>query len=214
MFFEHPAIKHLYQWELAQTLRHWTCLRRFAFLGNLDCRWRWAFPGNPRYVHFLDDFRPPSRYHPQEALTVQLVQKYHLYPYGYEYQVFESEVRAILGLSEDAELDPAIDLNIIWEARHEVDVAFAVRYMAKCCPTLQEFVWYIGCVNERREPDSWHWKIHRKKDGKVNQVLGSLFWPESCRPLRPSFRDFSLVGDERKRAEEHGWSRMGFWPHS
>ncbi|KAE9406342.1 hypothetical protein BT96DRAFT_915333 [Gymnopus androsaceus JB14] len=127
-----------------------------------------------------------------------------------EYRLFKLDMLEFLGLPQEEELDLSTEVMPIWEERHEEEFAVAVRYMAKLCPSLQEFVWYFGGVEQEYKLDSWRWKIHRNKDGSLNQVSGKLFWPESCRPPFPSFREFALVGEERRRAEEHGWPRTAF----
>ncbi|KAF9072400.1 hypothetical protein BDP27DRAFT_1320394 [Rhodocollybia butyracea] len=84
--------------------------------------------------------------------------------------------------------------------------------MADCCPALKEFVWYVGQLAEKDKPVSWQWKIYRKDNGAVNWIQGSLYWPASCRPVFPSFREWALVGQERTSMEKYKWPRTAIWP--
>lgn len=196
------------QGKVAHYLRQWPSLRRFAFTGDLDfCSW--SYCPNLLKMYILDHFPSPSRHPEDRMLTVEDIQRY-LRDEPEEYRLFKLDMLEFLGLPQEEELDLSTEVMPIWEERHEEEFAVAVRYMAKLCPSLQEFVWYFGGVEQEYKLDSWRWKIHRNKDGSLNQVSGKLFWPESCRPPFPSFREFALVGEERRRAEEHGWPRTAF----
>lgn len=189
------------QQNVAESLHHWPCLRRFAFVEDLAfCSWS----SNP--VPIIDDILLPN-----DLSTVADVQTFGLLD-GQGYSRFESEIRHILDIPEDTEVDPFIEILPIWEDRHEVEVAASVRRMATLCPTLREVVWYICEEDNSVKEDSWYWKIDRKGDGSVDRVLGSLYWlwPDSFRRPFPPFSDWSLVGEERLSAEKHGWPRTAF----
>ncbi|KAE9392771.1 hypothetical protein BT96DRAFT_262570 [Gymnopus androsaceus JB14] len=197
-----------YMLKVANSLRQWPCLRRFAFAGDLEgCCAFWAL--QPRDIPILDYITAPGA-DDEKLLTIEDAERFLQYIADNEYQDFVSEMLEILELPEDAVLDPSMELMPLWEVRHEVEVSAAVREMAKLCPTLEEFVWYIDRLESIEKQSSWHWKVRRKGDGSVDRVLGSLFWPDSCRPVFPPFGDYALVGEERKSAENHGWPKTAF----
>ncbi|KAE9392772.1 hypothetical protein BT96DRAFT_1023399 [Gymnopus androsaceus JB14] len=195
-----------FMFRMANSLQLWPCLRRFAFAGDLACCSWSSF--NSRDIPILDYIAALGA-DDEKLLTIEDPERFLQY-IADEYRDFVSEMLEILGLPEDAELDPSIELMPLWEVRHEVEVSVAVCEMAKLCPTLEEFVWYIDHLESLEKSSSWHWKVHRKRDGSVDRVLGSLFWPDSCRPVFPPFGDYALVGEERKSAENHGWPKSAF----
>ncbi|KAI5895617.1 uncharacterized protein SCHCODRAFT_02619924 [Schizophyllum commune H4-8] len=193
---------------LARLLSHWTELRTVRLkVDLLSSKW-------DRHTNYavLDDLEPPVNdrgdgdYHTLGQALKTLEQQI----------IVEPGMRGLMeGLQAlfdddspdlylpDGTINTELVLIPIWEERHCVQVAKAVRRIATACPLLTEFKWHT-CVDLIVDP-TWTWKIRRKggsgKDAQsVHQVVGDLLWPDFCVRGTPySFEN--LVGQELRQAE-------------
>ncbi len=92
-----------------------------------------------------------------------------------EIEDLTQNLRALHGGDDIDDRDTGLHMRT-WQACHEPLVAKMMRYLAECCPTLEEIEWYLRGRDSFEETTRWRWKVHRRLGGKVNLVSGTLTW--------------------------------------
>ena len=99
-----------------------------------------------------------------------------------------------------------------WQTVHDQFETSIARCIARACPLLETFDWYIS--------DSTHpeynfpggivarsWRIQRRGSGrKLTRMVGDLFYDSFTRTSPPPL--YPLVGQELARAVKHGYLRL------
>lgn len=143
-------------------------------------QWRKAYGDD--VVPFLDEPNPPAFnqfgiWRRLEPASLSVLRRKGLYsPAGMER--LEGAIRRVFDLGENSVLDQDDPYLVMqaWEARNYQDVCNLVRHLADSrWKSLEEFEWY---VLDEVGTDSmvWTWKIHRREDGSVRLVNGTLTW--------------------------------------
>jgi hypothetical protein len=111
-----------------------------------------------------------------------------------------SRAREMAQMFELDSIDDVPDEEVLimpaWEAANEPKMASKVRLLAKACPTLEEFEWYMDWTDQAEDAPLWNWKIRRDKtpERKLHMISGHLFWKGSPRGDPPPL--LTLVGTE------------------
>lgn len=115
-----------------------------------------------------------------------------------EVETDEEEAAAAEELDEEQ-----VELMVLWEERHHVRVARAMRMIADSAPKLVELRWYV--LRDRLKAvhaPLWRWRITREsKKDEVTMIVGDLTWKGSMRGEPDPIR--TLVGQELV------WARQG-----
>ncbi|KAK0465621.1 uncharacterized protein EV420DRAFT_970052 [Desarmillaria tabescens] len=109
-----------------------------------------------------------------------------------------AEVINILGPAHALVPPAGLYLVPAWEKVNRNTVSAAVLYLAKQCPLLEQFDWYLSVARDKYiQGPLWRWKIQRDEKGEATSVSGELMWKD--RPVL-----YIMVGSERERMANPG----------
>lgn len=185
-------------------MQDWAHLRKFTFYAPLPRnRFFWEPTRSTKYgwtcnVYqertFFLDFPSPLFYWDMELTTINNIILFYRSEHDEKFQDLTRKIREALRLDADAALDyddPQL-LMRAWEAHNYRRVAENVCRLARACPRLEQFDWYVS--DDAEERLLWRWKILRDADASVRLVYGLLSWTDSVRGEVPPFPVY--VGQE------------------
>ncbi|KAK0481675.1 hypothetical protein IW261DRAFT_1091990 [Armillaria novae-zelandiae] len=112
--------------------------------------------------------------------------------------VLRTEVVNILGPAHALVPPAGLYLVPAWEKVNRNTVTAAVLHLAKQCPLLEQFDWYLSVARDRYiQGPLWRWKVQRDDKGEATSVSGELMWKD--RPVL-----YIMVGSERERMANPG----------
>jgi hypothetical protein len=134
-------------------------------------------------------------------------------PWIDDMDICSSSLREVVQMFVLDSIDNLTDEEILlmpaWEAINEPKMASKVRQLAKACPTLKDFEWYMDWRDVADSGPVWNWKIHRDQTPERNLRMssGHLFWKGCPRGDPPPL--LTLVGTELEHRRG-----MHVWPNS
>ncbi|KAG7452344.1 uncharacterized protein BT62DRAFT_1000083 [Guyanagaster necrorhizus] len=113
-------------------------------------------------------------------------------------EALRTEVINILGPAHALVPPAGLYLVPAWERVNRNTVSAAVLHLAKQCPMLEQFDWYLSVASDKYiQGPLWRWKVKRDEKGEVTSVSGELMWKD--RPVL-----YIMVGNERERMANPG----------
>ncbi|KAI0962042.1 hypothetical protein AcV7_000971 [Taiwanofungus camphoratus] len=195
----------MFMTDIGKRLRGWKRLRKLAFSFAIprSYEWGWGTCADRPGLHLtvLDATLPPVQlsdvdWPKSENGTALCLNEFRSLGTENLFRKVRDGLYEVLG--PDTDLDARADdrhlLMEAWETRHAPCVASMMRYLATCCPTLEEIEWHPIGPFEVGNVVRWVWKVHRLRDGSVKIVTGDLTFVGCTKGDPPSLE--ILVGQE------------------
>ncbi|KAF9040458.1 hypothetical protein BDZ89DRAFT_1060540 [Hymenopellis radicata] len=180
--------------ELGTNLKIWRRLKKLTIHVHSPVPFaEWASPEVQAYLHAESPLKscqaPLSSYTGQPISVQSLLDSLPgvvLAGHNEEFQARAADLhRQIIGIAGDDFADVPfrkVYLAPAWEKVHSNTFAAAVNYLVTCCPTLEEFTWFMPVANDMfAQGPRWVWEI--SKDTQGNKFIRSDFFWRSRRSL-------------------------------
>lgn len=160
---------------------------------------------------FLDEVRPHAfvrESNPRSDSKLRPFTLRHMRLANYNMEQIEASVRETLLLDSEDLLDEDDGGLLLraWEARNQVKMERIVRGLAKACPTLERFEWWVLNHKEFDGVVHWDWKIDRRSrpsDSKrVSVVEPQRQDPKEVRDEEVDSDEGSDLDDEKGEAQD------------